>query len=159
MELWNRKHPGKKHLADLFSIANTLMRAKRGVPARAGCALGQVRYLHQIPSTWRRPENTIAPGSDWPKRGNPSMEQWTIYYRETTDPDPHRIVATIPDFSKEQALERAFEMMKPQYKASVLRIVGPKGVEIPRTAIEAHCQKMVRATEPEIFGPIERQKA
>ena len=85
------------------------------------------------------------------------MEQWTIYYRETTDPDPHRVVATIPDFSKEQALERACEMMKPQYKASVLRIVGPKGVEIPRTAIEAHCQNVIAPAGPEILRPPSRR--
>ena len=84
------------------------------------------------------------------------MEQWTIYYRETTDPDPHRIVATIPDFSKEQALERACEMMKPQYKASVLRIVGPKGVEIPRTAIEQHCGCRKGPEGPEIIAPPRR---
>ena len=84
------------------------------------------------------------------------MEQWTIYYRETTDPDPHRVVATIPDFSKEQALERACEMMKPQYKASVLRILGPKGVEISRAAIEAYCQKVISPVRPEVLTPPKR---
>ena len=68
------------------------------------------------------------------------MEQWTIHYRETSDPDPYRIVTTIPDSSKEQALERACEMMKPHFRTAVLRITGPKGVEIPRAMIEAHCQ-------------------
>jgi hypothetical protein len=84
------------------------------------------------------------------------MEQWTIYYRETTDTDPHRVVATIPDFSKEQALERACEMMKPQYKAQVLRIVGPKGIEITRAAIDAYCQKMVAPVVPEVLAPPRR---
>jgi hypothetical protein len=67
-------------------------------------------------------------------------EQWTILYRETSDPDPHRIVASIPDTSRAQALDRACEMMKPHYNAAVLRIVGPDGTEIEREAILAHCR-------------------
>ena len=74
------------------------------------------------------------------------METWTIQYRETTDPD-RRVVATIPDGSKEEALDRACEMMKPKYKAHVLRIIGPKGVEIPRAAIDAYCRSLIEPAD------------